>query len=199
MAANRLAALLILTCSLTGCSGMPGFWAIEGNDSSPQPSSSEQVRQVLAYSRHLDELRTSSNGSRDALDREYRSIQALVSGGQPSIVEQIKLAWLTALPGSRFQDTAQALRDLQRVREQLAPSTGPLRDLVSWMSEIIRYRRSLYRKLRAQRVLRAAEATRREALEEEVASLQRLNADLSEKIGVLADVDHRIDERTLLP
>lgn len=196
----RLTTLLILLPLLGGCAELLGMRPGWGDDPrlSMHKSPLEQVEEVLAYGRYVDGLRNFESGSRDALDREYRTMKQLV-GEHYWVVHRVQLAWLLALPGSRFQDTAKALKELRGVREEMGPGSGPMHDLLAWMNGIIEYRRGLYRKLGNSRSRYAGEKAHSEALAAEKQGLLEENAELIRKINALADIESRIDERNLVP
>ena len=191
-----LAAVMLLLAGgcLSGCAELEALnrgagLAGEGMDSSPQG----QVSEVLAYVRYVDGLDMLDSQLKPALQNEYQTLERVVrEHRQP--VNRIKLAWLLALPETRFHDSKRSLELLQHVSGQLTPGPGPVHDLVGWMSGMISYQRELARKASKTRSrLRAAQSQSRE-LEIQNSLLQEQSTELQQKIDALTQIEAGIDD-----
>lgn len=182
-----------LTLLLSGCQQLDALRhaGLDGADDSPQA----QVVEVLAYVRYVDGLRTLESKPGAALQSEFETLEGVVREHRRP-VNRIKIAWLQALPGTRFHNTRRSLELLSNVTKELGPGPSPIRDLVSWMASMISYQRDMTLKLNRSRARLRTARSQNEQLQQQAESLQEQRTDLQQKIDALTNIETDIDATT---
>jgi len=188
---HGLAALLLLL-SINGCAELDALRQahhLSTGDASPQG----QVAEVLAYVRYVDGLRTLDAKPARALQSEYQTLDRVVREGRRP-ANRVKLAWLIALPGIRFQDSNRSLKLLANVTKEFEPGPNVIHDLIGWMRSVVTSQRDSALKLRRTRArLRVAQG-QNEDLQLSTQSMQEQVTDLQQKINALTNIETGIDD-----
>jgi len=190
----KLLLAMLMAGMLGGCAELDALnrdaqFSGQGADSSPQG----QVVEVLAYVRYVDGLKMLDSQVKTALQSEYQTLDRVVREYRRP-VNRIKLAWLMALPGTRFQDSNRSLELLNEVGGQLGPGPSPIHDLVAWMSRTIAYQSDLALKLRGSRSRLRITKSARSKLEQQNSVLQEQSIELQQKINALTHIETGIDD-----
>jgi len=190
----KLLLAMLMAGVLGGCAELEALnrdaqFSGQGADSSPQG----QVVEVLAYVRYVDGLKMLDSQVKTALQSEYQTLDRVVREYRRP-VNRIKLAWLMALPGTRFQDSNRSLELLNEVGGQLGPGPSPIHDLVAWMSRTIAYQSDLALKLRGSRSRLRITKSARSKLEQQNSVLQEQSIELQQKINALTHIETGIDD-----
>jgi hypothetical protein len=161
----------------------------QGADQSPQG----QVAEVLAYVRYVDGLHTLDSQLNTALQGEYQTLDRVVREYRRP-VNRIKLAWLLALPGTRFQDSNRSLELLREVGAELGPGPSEIHDMVAWMRRMIDYQSQLALKLKRVRSWLRVAKSEGSKMEQQNLLLKEQSTELRQKINALTHIETGIDD-----